>query len=60
MVKNGNSEGICHSIHRHRKAYNKCIKDYDKNKEPLYLKYWDVNNLSVQAVSQKIPVSDFK
>ena len=47
MVKNGNSEGIYHSIHRHRKAYNKCIKDYDKNKEPLYLKYWDVNNLSV-------------
>ena len=27
------------------KANNKYIKDYDKNKESLYLKYWNVNNL---------------
>ena len=33
------------------------MKDYDKNKESSYLKYWDVNNLHGWAVSQKPPVN---
>ena len=37
--------GICHTIHRYAKANNKYMKNYDKNKESLYLKYWDINNL---------------
>ena len=37
-------KGICHAIHRHAKANNKYIKDYEKNKELSYLKYWEVNN----------------
>ena len=37
--------GICRKIHRYTKANNKYMKDYDKNKESSYLKYWDVNNL---------------
>ena len=36
------------------------MKDYDKNKEPSYLQYWDVNNLYGQAMLQKIPVNDFE
>ena len=36
------------------------MKNYDKNKEPSYLKYWDVNNLYGWAMSQKLPVNDFK
>ena len=37
--------GIFHAIHRYAKANNKRMKDYDKNKDSSYLKYWDVNNL---------------
>ena len=36
------------------------MKDYDKNKEPSYLKYWDVNSLYGQAKSQKLPVNNFE
>ena len=52
--------GICHAIHRHAKANKKYMKDYDKNKELSYLKYWGVNNLYRWAVSQTFPVNDFK
>ena len=45
MAENGNREGICHAIHQYTKANDKCMNDYDKNKESSYLKYWDVNNL---------------
>ena len=27
------------------KANNEDMKDYDRNKESSYLKYWDINNL---------------
>ena len=37
--------GICHSIYWLVKAYNKYMKDCDKNKEPSCLQYWDVNSL---------------
>ena len=40
--------------------YNKYMKDYDKNKELPYLKYWDVNNFYGWAMSQKLPVNDFE
>ena len=36
------------------------MKDYDKNKELSYLKYWDVNNLYGWAMSQKLPANNFR
>ena len=41
MVENGVRGGICHAIHRCVKSNNKYVKDYDKNKESVYLNYWD-------------------
>ena len=51
MVEKGIRGGICHAIHQYAKANNKYMKDYDKNKELSYLKYWDVNNLFGCAMS---------
>ena len=42
--------GICHAIYQYAKANNKYMKDYDKNIESSYLKYWDVSNLYDQAM----------
>ena len=36
------------------------MKHYDKNKELLYLKYWNVNNLYGWTMSQNLSLNDFK
>ena len=59
MVEKGiKGETLCHSIYRYAKSNNKYMKDYDKNKESLYIQYWDVNNLYGCAMSQKLPVNN--
>ena len=35
MVQKEIRGGISNTIHRYAKANNKCMKDYDKNKESL-------------------------
>ena len=35
------------------------MKNYKKNKESKYIKYWDVNKLYGWAMSQKLPVNNF-
>ena len=60
MVEKEIRGGICHAIHRYAKANNKYMKDYDKNKESSYLKYWDVNNLYGWTMSQMFPVNKFE
>ena len=60
MVEREIRSRIRHAIHRYAKANNKYMKDYDKNKESSYLKYWDVNNLYGWAMSQKLPVNNFE
>ena len=60
MVEKGLSGRIFHAIHQYAKTTNKYMKDYDKNKEPSYLKYWNVNNLYDWAMSRKFPVNNFE
>ena len=36
------------------------MKEYVKNKESSYLKYYDVNNLYVWAIVQQFPVNNFE
>ena len=40
VVEKGIRGGLCHSVNRYAKANEKYIKDYDRNKESSYLKYW--------------------
>ena len=42
------------------KLIKKYLKYFNKNGESPYLKYWDVNNLYDWAVSEKLPLNDFK
>ena len=51
---------MCQSVHRHAKANNKNMKNYDKVIESSYLMYLDANNLYGWAMSQKLPVNGFK
>ena len=52
--------GICNKVHSYAEANNKYIKNYDKNKESLFLMYVDANNLYGWAMSKKLPVDGFK
>ena len=45
MVEKGISGGMWHAIHRYAKANTKYMKNYDEEKESLFLKYLDANNL---------------
>ena len=51
IVETGIRGGICHAIYQYEKATKKYMKDYDKNKEPSYLKYYNVNNVYGGAMS---------
>ena len=59
IVEKGIRGEISHTIHHYGKANNKYMKNYDKNEESFYLKYWDVNNLYGCALLQKLPVNKF-
>ena len=60
MVEKGIRGGICQAIHRHAKANNKYMKNYNKDVISSYLMYLDANNLYGWAMSQKLPVNGFK
>ena len=60
MVDEGIRGEICHSIHRYAKANNKYMESYNENKESSYIQYLNANNLYGWAISQKLPVNNFK
>ena len=60
MVEKGTRGGICQAIHRHAKANNKYMKNYNNDVMSSYLMYLDANNLDGWAMSQKLPVNGFK
>ena len=45
MIEKGIRGEIHNSIQRNARANNKYMKNYDRNKESLYLNYWVVNSL---------------
>ena len=60
ILEKGLRGRTCHAIHQYAKANNKYMKNYDKNQESSYLKYWDLNNLFGCIMSQKLALDDFK
>ena len=51
---------MCQATYRYAKANNKYMNNYNKNKKSLYLEYLDANNLYGWAMSEKLPVRNFK
>ena len=60
MIEKETRGGICQATHRYAKANNKYMKNYDKKNESSYIEYLDANNLYGWAMSQILPVKDFK
>jgi hypothetical protein len=45
---------------RYGKANNKYMKEYDDNNPEKYIAYWDANNLYGWAMSQALPIKNYK
>ena len=60
MVEKGSRGRICQVTHRHAKANNKYMTNYDKNIKSSYIALLDANNLHGWAMSQNLLVNCFK
>ena len=60
MIEEDIRGGICHAVHRYAKANNEYMKNYDKSKESSHIQYLDANNLYGAAMSEKLPINEFK
>ena len=60
MVEERIKGGICHAMQRYAKANNKYMKDYDRKKKSSYIHYLNANNLYGKAITEKLPVREFR
>ena len=60
FIEKGMRGGISYIAHRHALANNKYMKNYDPEVESSYIMYLDANNLYGWAMSQSLPVGDFR
>ena len=60
LVENGVRGGIYQASHRYTKANNKYLSNYNEEIDSSDIAYLDANNLYGWAMSQKLPVNDFK
>ncbi|XP_052767835.1 uncharacterized protein LOC128208317 [Mya arenaria] len=60
MIEAGIRGGISQISHRHAKANNPYLPDYDASLPTIYLQYLDANNLYGWAMNQPLPVGQFK
>ncbi|XP_074653582.1 uncharacterized protein LOC141907740 [Tubulanus polymorphus] len=60
FIEQGIRGGISVITHRYFEANNKYFADYDEAKESSYIMYLDANNLYGWAMSQALPVGEFR
>ena len=60
FIEQGLRGGISTITHRHAKANNKDVPDYDPSQPSSHVTYLDANNLYGWAMSQALPVDGFR
>lgn len=60
LLEKGIRGGLAQCSLRHAKANNKYLPDYNEQKESTFLMYLDCNNLYGHAMTQKMPISEFR
>ncbi|KAL0849054.1 hypothetical protein ABMA28_013417 [Loxostege sticticalis] len=60
MIQSGIRGGVCMCSHRHAKANNKYMPDYDAQEPDTYVVYIDCNNLYGYSMCHSLPLSNFR
>lgn len=60
FIEKGLRGGVSTEMRRYCKANNPYLSDYDPTKEKSYIQYYEANNLYGWAMSQPLPVRNFR